>query len=95
MASQLLAPRHPAHRPGHVAFKADANAYLSSVETQMRRGVWIDPLGRQILFARLGGGVASDDRRPPPSSRVRDLGYLERYLLPRFGIDRARATSAT
>jgi hypothetical protein len=33
------------------AFKADANAYLSSVETEVRRGLWIDPNGAQVLFA--------------------------------------------
>jgi integrase len=67
------------------AFKADANVYLSSVETEVRRGLWIDPLGATVLFSDWAEQWRATTVDLRPSSRVRDLGYLERYLLPQFG----------
>jgi integrase len=78
-----LGRRHVA--PVTFAFKADANAYLSSVETEVRRGLWIDPLGAQMLFSEWAAEWTATTVDLRPSSRVRDLGYLQRYLLPRFG----------
>jgi integrase len=78
-----LGRRHIA--PVTFAFKADANAYLSSVETEVRRGLWIDPGGAQVLFADWADEWTSTTVDLRPSSRVRDLGYLRRYLLPHFG----------
>jgi integrase len=66
-------------------FKADASAYLSKVETELRRGVWIDPNGSRILFREWVEEWSETIVDLRPSSRVRDLGYLRRYLLPRFG----------
>ena len=66
-------------------FKADASAYLAKVESELRQGAWIDPMGARTLFrdwAEEWSGTIVDLR---PSSRVRDIGYLNRYLLPRFG----------
>ena len=66
-------------------FKADASAYLSKVETELRRGLWIDPMGARILFREWVEEWSQTIVDLRPSSRVRDLGYLRRYLLPRFG----------
>jgi hypothetical protein len=30
--------------------KADADAYLAAIKTQIRRGSWIDPWGTRIAF---------------------------------------------
>ncbi len=66
-------------------FKADASAYLSKVEAELRRGVWIDPTGARIVFREWVEEWSETIVDLRPSSRVRDLGYLKRYLLPRFG----------
>ena len=78
-----LGIRHIA--PVTFAFKADANVYLSSIETEVRRGLWIDPLGATVLFSDWAEQWRATTVDLRPSSRVRDLGYLERYLLPQFG----------
>ena len=78
-----LGIRHIA--PVTLAFKADANVYLSSVETEVRRGLSIDPLGATVLFSDWAEQWRATTVDLRPSSRVRDLGYLERYLLPQFG----------
>ena len=75
--------RHVA--PITFAFKADANAYLSSIETEVRRGLWIDPLGAEVRFSKWAQEWAATVVDLRPSTRARDIGYLERYLLPRFG----------
>ena len=78
-----LGIRHIA--PVTFAFKADANVYLSSVETEVRRGLWIDPLGATVQFSDWAEQWRATTVDLRPSSRVRDLGYLQRYLLPQFG----------
>jgi len=78
-----LGQRHIA--PMTFEFKADANAYLSSVQTEIRKGFWIDPLGAQMLFSEWAMEWTATIVDLRPSSRARDLGYLHRYLLPRFG----------
>lgn len=37
--------------PATFATKTDAGAYLSSVETEIRRGHWLDPAGGRMRFA--------------------------------------------
>ena len=65
--------------------KADANAYLAHVETQIRRGSWIDPWGGHVGFAEWAEEWKSTIVDLRPSTKTRDVGYLERYVLPRFG----------
>ena len=65
--------------------KADANAYLAAMETQIRRGSWIDPWGAQIGFADWTEEWKATIVDLRPSTKARDLGYLQRYVLPRFG----------
>jgi integrase len=65
--------------------KADANAYLAAVETQIRRGSWIDPWAARMPLAYWAEEWRATIVDLRPSTKVRDLGYLERYLLPRFG----------
>ena len=65
--------------------KADANAYLAAMETQIRRGSWIDPWGAQIGFADWAEEWKATIVDLRPSTKARDLGYLRRYVLPRFG----------
>jgi integrase len=65
--------------------KADANAYLAAVETQIRRGSWIDPWAARMSLADWADVWKATIVDLRPSTKVRDLGYLERYVLPRFG----------
>ena len=65
--------------------KADANAYLAAMETQIRRGSWIDPWGGHVGFAEWAEEWKSTIVDLRPSTKARDVGYLERYVLPRFG----------
>ena len=65
--------------------KAAANAYLAHVETQIRRGSWIDPWGGHVGFAEWAEEWKSTIVDLRPSTKARDVGYLERYVLPRFG----------
>ena len=53
------------------AFKADANVYLSSVETEVRRGLWIDPLGATVLFSDWAEQWRATTVDLRPSSRTR------------------------
>ena len=65
--------------------KADANAYLAAMETQIRRGSWIDPWGGHVGFVEWAEEWKSTIVDLRPSTKARDVGYLERYVLPRFG----------
>jgi integrase len=65
--------------------KADANAYLAAAETQIRRGAWIDPWAARTRFADWAEEWRASIVDLRPSTKARDLGYLERYVLPRFG----------
>lgn len=69
------------------ATKRDAERWRAANVSDVARGAWLDP--------RLGTVRVADwiDRWWPttvnlrPSTRVRDQGYLERYVLPDFGDD--------
>ncbi len=65
--------------------KSDANAYLAAMETEIRRGRWIDPWGGHVGFGDWAEEWKSTIVDLRPSTKARDLGYLERYVLPRFG----------
>jgi len=78
-----LGRRHIA--PVTFAFKGDAHAYLSTVEAEVRKGLWIDPQGARLPFSDWADAWTATTVDLRPSSRVRDLGYLQRYLLPHFG----------
>lgn len=65
--------------------KADAERYLAGVETDQARGRWIDP---KLSALRLDEWVArwwSTTTNLRPSTRNRDRGYINRYVLPTFG----------
>jgi integrase len=65
--------------------KADAEKWLHVNEADIVKGEWIDPTASQLRFAEWAEewkGTTVDLR---PSTRVRDLDYLGRYILPTFG----------
>lgn len=65
--------------------KADAAAYLSSVETDILRGNWIDPRLGKITFEKYSEIwlESRSDLRPRSIEQYR--GILRRYLVPEFG----------
>jgi integrase len=65
--------------------KRNAGEYLSAIETELQRGDWIDPLNGRILLADLAREWTTTIVDLRPSTKARDLGYLNRYVLPRFG----------
>jgi len=65
--------------------KADARAFVSSAETDVRRGEWIDPQLGRIGFAEWAAHVDRTrvDRRP--TTRARDTTLMRTRVLPAFG----------
>lgn len=75
--------RHAA--PNTFAAKADGSAWLSTVETDVVRGAWVDPRkGRETLTECANGWM---DRRPDigPRTREKYRGLLDRHILPTLG----------
>ncbi len=70
---------------GSFLAKADALAYLSTVEADLRRGAWIDPRDGQVTLNTYA--IEWIERRPDLSVRTRELyQYLLRnHILPTLG----------
>jgi len=72
-------------RSRNFARKVDAEAFLTRMENSKLVGAYVDPAGGRVLFetwvAQWRGGIV--DLRP--STLARDLGYVDRYLVPTFG----------
>jgi integrase len=77
--------------PNTFRTKRNAGEYLSAIETELQRGEWIDPLNGRILLADLAEEWTTTIVDLRPSTKARDLGYLNRYVLPRFGHLEVRA----
>ena len=64
--------------------KVEADAWLAAQRTDQSRGAWVDPRRGELTF---GGWVEawwSTTTNLRPSTRARDRGYIDRYLLPVF-----------
>jgi integrase len=71
--------------PQTFSTKADANAYLSGVETDIRRGGWINPLSSAITF-RSFAAQWLDQRHDLRQSTSDDYAaLLKSHLKPAFG----------
>jgi len=72
-------------RSKNFARKVEAEAHLTEVGHSKLVGAYVDPAGGRMLFetwiAQWRAGIV--DLRP--STLARDLGYVDRYLLPTFG----------
>lgn len=75
--------RHVA--PVTFAAKADASAYLSTVEADIRRGAWLDPRSGQVTLTDYAGQWLT--RRPDLATRTAELyrHLLDRHVLPSLG----------
>lgn len=71
--------------PATFRTKAEAAAWLSSVETDQRRGTFVDHRSGEIRFEVWAQEWAGTIVGLRESTTRRDLDYLGRYLLPTFG----------
>lgn len=79
---------HQHHAPDTFATKREATAWLAGIETDRRRGTWTDPRDGRILFADWADEWRATIVNLRPSTRARDLVYLDSYLIPTFGCRR-------
>ena len=75
--------RHKA--PDTFAAKADAPAYLATVETDVRRSAWIDPQAGSVTLRKLAAEWLEANPRKRASSRARDESILDSGILPILG----------
>jgi len=71
--------------PGTFKFKADALAYLGLVETDMRRGVWREPMAERLTVAELAAEWLEANPLKRSSSLERDQSTLRNHVLPALG----------
>jgi len=71
---------------GRVTFttKGEARGWLTGVETDLARGDWIDPSRAKVSFADWAQTWRAGIVDLRPSTFARDMGYLDRYLIPAF-----------
>ena len=65
--------------------KADAHRFMAAVETDVRRGLWIDPQGGKMAFAEWAETYLAAAHDLSPSTRSSYRRDLDKYVLPRFG----------
>src|ERR1700691_4596289 len=65
--------------------KVDAENWLDVNGADIARGQWVDPAAGRMKFADWSQQWRETLTGLRPSTRVRDLDYLDRYLLPTFG----------
>jgi hypothetical protein len=75
--------RHVA--PIRFATKADARAYLSTIEIDIRRGSWIDPLGARMQIKELAERWVESDPTKRESTVVREEVALRLHVLTTLG----------
>ena len=66
------------------ATQADAKAFLSTAEADVIRGFWLDPTGSRRRFDEWTEEWWNTTTNLRRSTRARDRGYLDRYVLPAF-----------
>ena len=71
--------------PETFAAKADALAHLANVETDLRRGAWIDPTAGKVTVEKLAYEWLTANPRKRTSSRAHDESILRSHLLPVLG----------
>lgn len=79
--------RGPDRREVSRAFtrKIDAQKWLTSQQTDLIRGEWVDPKAGSVTFAEWAAHVSETRRGIKDSTRARDDSYLRSLILPTFG----------
>ncbi len=65
--------------------KKSAQSWLSGIETDIRRGGWIDPQAGQILFSDFARGWLASRPDLRPRSVIVYQSLLDQHLIPAFG----------
>ena len=75
------------HHPGPYTFasKADAQAFLSGVEADMKRGVWLDPSSGRVTLTDWADVWLSGRTDLRPVTRAKYRHMLDRHVLPVLG----------
>jgi integrase len=79
--------RGPDRRQRYKTFtrKADANLFAATVETDLARGDWTDPLLGKVTVAEWARQVEASRLNRRRSTIARDDSYLRSFVLPAFG----------
>src|ERR1700722_14955272 len=78
--------RHVA--PTSFATKSDARAFLASVETDIRRGGWVDPWAGRMSVRELAGEWTASDPTKRESTTAREELTLRLHVFPVLGEQR-------
>jgi integrase len=85
--------RHVA--PARFLTKADAAAYLAAVETDTRKGSWIDPEAGRMQVRALATSWAASDPTKRESTTAREELTVRLHILPTFGDHRIERVGPT
>jgi integrase len=80
--------RHVA--PDTFPSKGDAQRWLSTIETSIHRGEWVDPAGGRMTVAELADRWKTRDPSKRSSTKARDETILRVHILPEMGKRRLR-----
>ena len=65
--------------------KGDAFAHLSSIETDLRRGTWLDPSAGKVTLGAWGTRWLESRTDLRPATREKDRHMLDHHVLPVLG----------
>ena len=79
--------RDPSGKQRSKTFKrqVDAKAFMLDVETDKRRGTWIDPQAGETSFGTYASRWMETRTDKAPATRDRDASYLRSLVFPSFG----------
>jgi integrase len=83
-----LAERHIG--PDTFTTKGDAQRWLSTIETSIHKGEWVDPAGGRLTVAELAERWKTRDPSKRLSTKTRDEAILRIHILPTLGHRRLR-----
>ena len=85
--SYLARYRDPSGREHSKSFRtrAEAKAFLHSVENAKQRNEWSDPAGAKVRFADFAAGYVSSITHVRPGTKLKIEGHLRNQILPVFG----------
>jgi integrase len=67
------------------ATKVEAQSWLSSVETDIRRAAWVDPAGARMTVSELATRWTDADPGKRPNTRTRDELVIRLHIVPVLG----------
>jgi integrase len=74
--------------------KGEALAWLSSIETDINRGAWVDPSGAEMTVDELANRWLESDPAKRTSTRTRDDLAIRLHIIPALGSKRLAQVTA-